>query len=67
MFIAAFGCLAGLFVVGFTYLDVLRKNKYLEKENKILNNQVWLLTEQVIKQEDDLSEYNLLKSYGDIQ
>lgn len=54
MLIAVLGCLAGLFVIGFTHLDVVQRNQYLEKENDQLNKQIGLLSEQVIKREDDL-------------
>jgi cell division protein FtsB len=50
MLVAGLVVLLGLGVVGFTHLDILRKNKQLANENEQLKKEVNLLSDTVVKE-----------------
>ena len=50
MLVAGLAILLGLGVVGFTHLDILRKNKQLTNENEQLKKEVNLLSDAVVKE-----------------
>lgn len=50
MLVASIAILLGLGVVGFTHLDILRRNKQLSNENEQLKKEVNLLSDTVVKE-----------------